>query len=308
MTNPPSVAAVVVTYNRMAKLKKVLSAIERQTVAPQTLIIVDNASDDGTAEYLRAYEATGSETTVRVVTLDSNTGGAGGFSRGIEEAYNIGAEYVWLFDDDGYPEPDALEKLLVGITSATETLNKEVPFACSLVKYIDGSICEMNNPETTWDWGRLIAKGQQAVLVKSCSFVSVLIPRWAIQQHGLPYKEYFIWFDDAEYTLRLSKDCPGVEVLDSIIIHDMGINKGVNFGTINQNNAWKFSYGIRNQASYWLHHQGFIKYLIFCARVCIIMRRGGVKPSLRLQMYRQMVKAIWFNPAVDHVNSQNNLK
>ena len=52
MTNPPSVAAVVVTYNRMAKLKKVLSAIERQTVAPQTLILVVYASDDGSAEYL----------------------------------------------------------------------------------------------------------------------------------------------------------------------------------------------------------------------------------------------------------------
>ena len=68
-------------------------------------------------------------------------------------------------------------------------LGPDVPFACSLVKFIDGTISEMNNPIPTWDWGRLKAKGLDIVLVSRCSFVSVLIPRWVMEAFGLPYKE-----------------------------------------------------------------------------------------------------------------------
>ena len=72
------------------------------------------------------------------------------------------------------------------------------------------------------------------VMVTQCSFVSVLIPRWVMEAFGLPYKEYFIWFDDAEYTLRITKACPGVEVLDSVVLHDMGVNQGVNYSMVNE--------------------------------------------------------------------------
>ena len=161
----------------------------------------------------------------------------------------------------------------------------------------------MNNPVPTWDWGRLLAKGQNSVMVTSCSFVSVLIPRWVIESFGLPFKEYFIWFDDAEYTLRITKTCPGIQVLDSVIIHDMASNKGVNFSMIDEKNAWKFSYGIRNQASYRLHHEGKAAYLLFCAQVCRSMKAGGVDKKLQRQMRKKMREAIKFNPKIDYPQS-----
>ncbi len=97
--------------------------------------------------------------------------------------------------------------------------------------------------------------GQQNVLVNSCSFVSVLFPRWAITQFGLPLREYFIWFDDQEYTRRLIAAGPGVQVLDSTVTHDLGVNRGVNFGDVNDGNMWKFEYGVRNEASYRWHRE-----------------------------------------------------
>jgi len=288
------VAAVVVTFNRLDKLKTVIASIEAQTYAPDRLIIVNNASTDGTDAYLRDLKTV---LPLEIVSLPTNTGGAGGFSAGMERGYQRGADFVWIMDDDCYPTPDALAKLHGGFIGAVDELGPDVPFACSLVKYIDGSICEMNNPVTTWDWGRLISQGQQSVMVKSCSFVSVLIPRWVIEKHGLPYSEYFIWFDDHEYTLRVTAVCPGVQVLDSTVVHDMGDNKGVNFGMINDANAWKFAHGIRNEGSFRLHHQSFYAYLVLCARVAVMMRRGGVAPALQRRMYGQLVKAIRFNPA-----------
>ena len=234
-----------------------------------------------------------------IVTLEKNEGGAGGFSAGMRRAYEIGCDYAWIFDDDGYPEPDALDKLFKGYGDAVAELGPDVPFACSLVKFIDGTISEMNNPIPTWDWGRLKAKGLDIVLVSRCSFVSVLIPRWVMEAFGLPYKEYFIWFDDAEYTLRITRACPGVQVLDSVVLHDMGVNRGVNFGMINEKNVWKFLYGARNEASYHLHHEGLYPYLRFCAMVRNNMRQGNVDKKLQRQVYGKLLEARSFNPQID---------
>lgn len=303
MTEARKVAAVVVTYNRLDKLKTVLSSLETQTQLPAQLIIVNNAATDGTADYLQEYARSFSLADVvqlDIVTLEKNEGGAGGFSAGMRRAYELGADFTWIFDDDGYPEPSALEKLIEGYDSAVSELGPDVPFACSMVKYIDGTISEMNNPIPTWDWGRLKAKGLDLIMVTRCSFVSVLIPRWVTENFGLPYKEYFIWFDDAEYTLRITRACPGVQVLSSVVLHDMGANKGVNFTMINEKNEWKFSYGIRNEASYHLHHEGVAKYLIFCATVCRTMHRGNVAGPLRRKMYRKMLEAWSFNPKIDY--------
>ena len=282
------IAAVVVTYNRLEKLKKVLASLEAQTRMPDQLVIVNNAATDGTDAFLEEYEANfqySDSMQLDIVTLEKNEGGAGGFSAGMRRAYEIGCDYAWIFDDDGYPEPDALDKLYKGYKDAVAELGPDVPFACSLVKFIDGTISEMNNPIPTWDWGRLKAKGLDIVLVSRCSFVSVLIPRWVMEAFGLPYKEYFIWFDDAEYTLRITKACPGVQVLDSVVLHDMGVNRGVNFGMINEKNVWKFLYGARNEASYHLHHEGLYQYLRFNDIVSNNMRRGNVDKKLQRQVY-----------------------
>lgn len=291
-------AAVVVTFNRLEKLKKVIASLEAQTLAPSCLVIVDNASTDGTAEYLASVT---SSLPLDIVSLPTNTGGAGGFSAGMRRGYELGADYVWIMDDDGYPDATALSHLVLGLDLASSQLGAQVPFACSVVKFTDGEICEMNNPVPTWDWGRLLVHGQRNVLVGQCSFVSVLVPRWVLEKFGLPYKEYFIWFDDAEYTLRITRDTPGVQVLDSVTVHDMGVNEGVNYGQIDAKNAWKFAYGVRNQASYQRHHRSLLHFMVFCAQVYRGMRAGRVNGKLRRAMYKKLWEGFRFNPRIDRV-------
>lgn len=290
------IAAVIVTYNRLPKLKKVIDSVLAQSRTVDYVVIVDNASTDGTGEFLNELAAR--EASVKVVSLTTNTGGAGGFSAGMEHGYQLGADFVWVMDDDGYPEPGALAALEAGLERAIDELGPNVGFACSVVKFIDGSICEMNNPVPTWDWARLLVKGQNAVTVVSCSFVSVLIPRWALELCGLPYADYFIWYDDAEYTQRLSKACPGIQVLDSQVVHDLGVNQGVNYGMVDAQNLWKFKYGARNEASFRLHHRGVPQYLVFAATAVAQMRAGRVPINLQLAILRQLLAGITFNPKV----------
>lgn len=292
-----TVAAVVVTFNRLEKLKRVLSSLESQTHAPATVFVVDNASTDGTGEFLSSFA---SPLDLHVVTMPTNQGGAGGFAEGMIHGYASGADHVWIMDDDCYPQPDALANLVRGFDEAVDELGGDVPFACSVVEYTDGSICEMNNPLPTWDWGRLLVKKQQNVMVTACSFVSVLIPRWAIARYGLPYRDYFIWFDDREYTLRLTRVCPGVQVLDSVVVHDMGDNRGVNFAMVTKDNAWKFSYGVRNEASYLLHHRGLLYWLEMGARLMVSLHRGRVPLRLRGRLMARWLAGVKFNPRVEY--------
>lgn len=152
-TDVRKVAAVVVTYNRLEKLKKVLASLESQTRLPQMLVIVNNAATDGTAEYLQEYaQRFALSDSIQLVLSRLRK------MRVVQAAFLLACVALmswalitaWIFDDDGYPEPDALGKLVLGYDNAVAELGPDVPFACSMVKYIDGTISEMNNPIPTW--------------------------------------------------------------------------------------------------------------------------------------------------------------
>jgi GT2 family glycosyltransferase len=288
-----TVTAVIVTYNRKDKLTKVLDHVLAQTRKPDHVLVVDNASTDGTPEVLASYVA---DQGVSLLRLTENTGGAGGFATGMARAYEGGADFVWIMDDDCYPNPEALEELLEGLGKAEASMGTQLPYACSVVKWTDGDLCEMNNPGTTWDWGRLLARGLDAVLVSHCSFVSVLIPRWVLTRFGLPLKEYFIWFDDMEYTTRISAAGPGVQCLRSVVVHDLGVNRGVNFSDVSGDNIWKFEYGARNEASYRRHHEDIGAVLRFAQRTWRALRAGRVSWPLRRRIVKAVLAGLKFDP------------
>ena len=107
-----TVAAVVVTWNRLDLLREALPAVLGQTRPPDRVIVVDNASTDGTPAAVRA-DFPG----VDLVSLPRNTGGAGGFAYGLALAQAAGAGLAWLMDDDTVPEPGALGALLQARTA-----------------------------------------------------------------------------------------------------------------------------------------------------------------------------------------------
>lgn len=291
MASESRIAAVVVTYNRAIKLSKVIDCICAQELVPGRIFVVDNASTDNTQDMIAARR----DPRIEYVKLSENRGGAAGFNLATRLAYEGGFEYVWLMDDDGYPEPGALRILVESIEEFPQRFGVEPAFACSNVRWTNGDLCEMNTPATAWDWPRFYSDDLPVILVNSCSFVSVLIPRRSIKQHGLPIKDYFIWFDDAEYTQRLARHYPGIFCPRSIIVHDIVENKGVNFSLIGADNVWKFRYGARNQASFHFE-SGIMSGALFCGRVLKEMSRGHVPWKFRLQIIHALVNGAVFRP------------
>ena len=109
------VTAVVVAYNRRELLLEALRALLDQTVPPDSVIVVDNASTDASADV-----ASGVSSDFDVIRLDRNTGGAGGFAVGIERAVTAhGADLVWIMDDDTIPTPSDEEPVEASAAGAS---------------------------------------------------------------------------------------------------------------------------------------------------------------------------------------------
>ncbi|MCL7406845.1 glycosyltransferase family 2 protein [Paradonghicola geojensis] len=283
-------AAVIVTHNRADKLAKVLQALRSQTRVPDAIYVINNASTDYTGEVAVGVE---------YLRLPENIGGAGGFNLGMKRAYADGADLVWVSDDDAYPEPMAIAQLEQALDRFETDTGRQAPFACSWVKWTDGGHCEMNTPAPVWDWPRFYSSDAPVFLVSACSFVSCLIPRWAIEAHGFPIAEYFIWYDDAEYTQRLGQSHPGLFVPDSVVVHDLPVNQGVNYGLITGQSLWKFRYGARNETSARLRMMGWAGVAEFWLRAHRQMR--GTPWRFRRAIYAAFWRGLWFRPEIERV-------
>ncbi|EID78481.1 MULTISPECIES: glycosyltransferase [Rhodococcus] len=102
------IVGVVVTHKRRELLAESLKVLGSQTRPLDHLVVVDNAAEDDVRELVES-----SGIPVSYLGSQHNLGGAGGFALGILYALSLGADWVWLADDDGRPEgPKVLETLL----------------------------------------------------------------------------------------------------------------------------------------------------------------------------------------------------
>lgn len=236
------VAIVVVTYNRLVLLKEVIESLRLQTFDDYKIIVVNNGSTDGTEEWLSR------QSDIITITQD-NLGGAGGFFSGIKYAAEHSYEYCWIMDDDVICEHTALEELVKAYS-----MKGNIGFVCSKVIGVDG--CSMNTPIVDErptangyaDYLDLIDFGM--VKVKTATFVSVLFSVSVVKKLGLPYKEYFIWGDDTEYTQRISSCYDCYIATKSYVVHKRAIQGGLSFEKERDNNRLKNYFYMYRNSSY----------------------------------------------------------
>lgn len=195
------VVAVVVTFNRLPMLQRLVPRL-LETDGLERILVVDNASTDGTGEWLAGL----GQAPVRHETLPTNTGGAGGFHHGLAWAVREGADLVWLMDDDGLPEPDCLDLLLARV----ESDGLEFCGPAVLAEQDPSRLCfPIRLPGGTRVVHEMAAVEAAAVdgLIDDVviPFNGVLVTRELVERIGLPREEFFIWGDDVEYLWRAER-------------------------------------------------------------------------------------------------------
>lgn len=301
--NAKSVGIVVVTYNRLSLLKEVIAALRIQSFTDYQIIVVNNGSTDQTQEWLEGQKDI-------ILITQPNLGGAGGFFTGMKYVAEHGFDYCWVMDDDVVCHHDALAELYHAYTRKSG-----IGFVCSKVIGIDG--CPMNTPvvderPTKNGYASYIDLISDSMIkVKTATFVSVFCGVSIIRRVGLPYKEFFIWGDDTEYTMRIAQQYECYMACKSIVVHKRTIQAALSFEMeTNPSRLRMYFYNFRNNAFVLFKYNAvyksrfrkslfFLKKTIDC--LVLLLKAQYFKAGV---VWRSTISLFAFNPRIEYPNNE----
>lgn len=225
---------VIVTYNRINLLKECIDACINQSEKFEKIFVVNNASTDGTTEYLEKINTEN----IEIITLPENIGGAGGFHKGMEQAQQYDLDYLLLIDDDAILDCNYNKEIVkymkqndnIYAFSGTVKTNNQIQFGHR--RYLSKSFNEIDSKNQDYE--------TEYFDYDLSTFCGLYISMEIIRKVGLPCKEFFIWYDDTEYSLRIKQFTKIRNINSAWLNHKTTINetKGI---------TWKTYYGLRNQ-------------------------------------------------------------
>jgi rhamnopyranosyl-N-acetylglucosaminyl-diphospho-decaprenol beta-1,3/1,4-galactofuranosyltransferase len=211
----------VVTHRRPDELAKSLEAVSAQTRAPDHLVVVDNDNDPRVCDLVA-----GQPVATTYLGSRRNLGGAGGFALGILHGLALGAEWVWLADDDGRPaDSEVLSTLL----------------ACA-EKYhlaeVSPMVCDMDEPSRLAFplrrgllWRRRVEElrthASDDLLPGIASlFNGALFRASTLEAVGVPDLRLFVRGDETELHRRLVRSgLPFGTCLNAVYLHPQGADE-----------------------------------------------------------------------------------
>ena len=244
------VDAVIVSFNRFAKLQHALDCYDKQTMPFRTLIVVDNHSTDGTVEFLKEWEKQQAKYAKRVIFLPKNVGGSGGFYEGEKYAMTLNPDWVYIADDDAYPEEQMVEKFeqfyyqhkeekIAAICTSVWDMTNSIMNGCRSHAYVKNRLF-FRNPATDEEY-------QQSYFEFNClSYVGGFLCAKALKEKGLVNKDFFIYQDDVEHSMRLNKYGKMYCIPDMKVVHDSVPATHMSQDAISKI-LWKEYYAVRNR-------------------------------------------------------------
>lgn len=235
---------VVVTYNRLELLKECILALEKQLLPFSKIFIVNNNSSDGTKSFLESLEGD----LFDVFNLDENVGGAGGFYEGLR---HFSALYDWclLIDDDAILRENFLQELnryvenddFTDIEAFSGTVIVKNAIDVMHRRRISNNITLRAYPVSQSEYTNNYFEYDLS------SFCGLFIKYTLKEKIGLPEKDFFIWYDDTEYSLRINKYSKMLNINSAKLEHKTDITPNTGF-------SWKSYYGYRNSFVTGLKH------------------------------------------------------
>jgi GT2 family glycosyltransferase len=213
------ICAIVPTYNRKKLLAGCLEALLKQTRPLDEVLVVDNGSNDGTAEMVE--QRFGAR--VSTLRLSENTGSAGGFYEGMRWAWERGHDWIWCMDNDAAPAEDCLQNLL------DAPCPPEVPIVARLCArrdpetgkpYAEAGMLDIPH-HTQWnlcgkDWSHWDGR---VLPVDVAPWGGLLVEARAARGTNGHWRDLFTWFDDYVFSYELRKTGRILFVADAQMTH-----------------------------------------------------------------------------------------
>ncbi len=212
----PLVSVVVLTYNNWEYSEACLFAVRNWSDYPNLeIIVVDNASTDGSRENLRELER--QDERVQVILNDTNLGVAAGYNVGLRVARG---DYVILLNNDTYVTRGWVRDLIrpmqldpqIGLTGPlTNDIGNE-----QRVKIAYGAMPEMQQAARRFVRGRL----RRILEVPNLAFFCVAIRRGVLEEIGLLDEVYGLgYYEDDDYCRRASQANYKLVIADDVFVH-----------------------------------------------------------------------------------------
>lgn len=295
----PSVFAVTVTYgNRQSLLQQMLADLPSQGIAK--VVVVNNGAHWAVAETLAAQHGA----LVDVIDMGHNTGSAGGYAAGIQRAYDLGAEFVWLLDDDNLPTDGCLAQLMKAYADELGTTPRcrlavlafrpdhQADVAAGVPsQYMNArrdSFCGfhvLDIPYKLWrrtPWGRPRATVPARVRLDIAPYSGLLFHREMVQDIGVPDARLVLYADDTEYSWRITAGGGRIVLVTAARIKDLEQSWNIKARFPNSFAGWL--YGDSNlRAYYGMRNQTYLDYHIRCRTKLVV--------GLNYRVYRW---GLWF--------------
>lgn len=206
MPQYPKAAIIIVTWEKKEHVLRLLDTLNDLDYDNYDIIVVDNASTDGTSEAVTAaYPG------VHLIVNPENLGGTGGFNTGIKHALGKGVyEYLWLLDNDVEVDKESLREL-VGVLESSQ----EIAVAGSAMydltdrdKFLEaGYFIELTKGRFRDDKKSISdnEEGKGFNIVDSVSSCSLCVSTEAIRDVGIWDENYFIYCDDVDWNVRFGE-------------------------------------------------------------------------------------------------------
>ncbi len=284
------IAAVIVTFNRIGKLKRTVQASLSESFSD--IVIVNNASTDETKAWLDSLK----DPRLHLLHLPENIGGAGGFHKGFKYvADTLVSDWLVCYDDDAYPQRGAIEQFL------QMKLDNDVASAAAAVYLPNGSICSMNipryNPFTSLKFYVEDSAHQQAdqLTIDMSSFVGYFIKVSLIREEQyFPKKDLFIYADDLIYSLYWTqKGYKHLFIPQIKFIHDTETLENTDEGIYAP--LWKVYYTFRNGIELYRNMNRLSVYPYAIAKYLQLFLQTKKYPKDLQASYRKLIHMAFFD-------------
>ena len=244
--SPSTVGIVVLSWNRRERVLDCIARLERLEGVAITIIVVDNASSDGSVEAISSrFPAT------VLLAQRVNSGFVGGVNAGLSEAKRLGLTFAWLLNDDTTVEDDVLTNLMAfahanprfSIFSPVIRDNdseKKLQFVNGAVDWRRNRLYDNLSAER---FDQLLSSGSTAVLIGTALLINMKV----IEKLVGFEKEFFAYWEDIDFCVRCAKEgFLSSVVLSATVFHDSPKRT--------MRPPHYFYYMLRNESLFWTRH------------------------------------------------------